>query len=471
MNPSFRILVIDDDPSIESVLTSLLSTGGFEMSFARTAAAGMERLQQKCPDVLVLDAILPDAHGLELLANVTRQFPRLPVLYLLSGGAVQASIDAVKAGAFDCLRRPLQLGVLGQRIEEACHVARARRSVSSLLSIPNSGEASVLVGETAAMQKVFNGVGRAARYDGPVLIQGERGTGKETAARTIHQHSSRAQGPFEIIHCPAYSSDRLELELFATENGSSPGMERYRGGTVVFQEIGELTLSMQTRLLQWLRAFGDGWDAKDANACRVIACSSDELMQHVRRGSFRADLFYQLAGELIQIPPLRDRRSDIPLLVSHLLRILCDHRQLSSRGLPHVSDDAMERMVAYDWPGNIDELSSVLRRCLLEGQGSIVVSQTLLRATERFGMPTTDTAVRPDLDSVITDWSAFLAAQWERQSEDIYADAIAETEAKLLPMILEITHGNQSQAARLLGITRASLRKKLKPLRSVTPVA
>jgi two-component system nitrogen regulation response regulator GlnG len=468
MNPTFRILVIDDDPSIESVLTSLLATGGFELNFSRTAAAGLQRLQEKCPDVLVLDAILPDAQGLDLLAKVTRQFPRLPVLYLLAGGSVQSSIDAVKAGAFDCLRRPLQLGVLGLRIEEACHVARARRSVSSLLSIPNSGEASVLVGETPSMQTVFNAIGRAARYDGPVLIQGERGTGKETAAKTIHQHSARSESPFEIIHCPAYSSDRLELELFGTGNGSASGMDRYRGGTIVFQEIGELTLSMQTRLLQWLRAFGDGWAAKDATACRVIACSSDELMQHVRRGSFRADLYYHLAGELIHIPPLRERRSDIPLLVSHLLRILCDHGQISSRGLPHVSDDAMERMVAYDWPGNIDELYSVLRRCLLEGQGSIVISQTLLRATERFRMPASEVAVRHEDDTITTDWSAFLSTQLDQQSEDIYANAIAEAEARLLPMILEHTHGNQSQAARLLGITRASLRKRLKPLRSVT---
>jgi two-component system nitrogen regulation response regulator GlnG len=401
--------------------------------------------------VVLVDERLPDGHGLDLVASIRREFPELPVVVLNSTGSARVAIDAMKMGALDCLRKPLDVSVLRRLVASARGMSQSRTEGRSWPLVAGKAD-DWLAGECESMQRVFKAIGRLANREDPVLLTGEAGTGKETVARAIHAHSDRASRPLEVCYCHGLTEVELvsKLAVLARPVEANPA-----AGTLYLQEIAAIPLSAQTQLIEWhndrqrhnqAARSHDGW--------RMIVGSSIDLAALVSAGRFRPDLFYALSAQSIHLPALRDRPGDLPILVRGLLAGW-------QRDEVRIADEAMRHLSSYMWPGNLDELQSVLKRCLAEGDGRVLVTQPWYDHVCREAAIATANGEA----TATTNWQSFVTSRLQSESVDLYAEAVAEAEAKLLPLVLSHTQGNQAQAARILGITRASLRKKIRTLR------
>jgi DNA-binding NtrC family response regulator len=450
-----QLLLVDDDPTMEPLLRNLLPRDRFEITWHRTLASGLAALPQEW-DVVLVSSLLGDGVGLKLLEESATRPIRPPVILIAASRIVSTTIEGMKCGAFDCIRKPIDLAQLRERIEAAC---RSRQRCTPASPAEPLGAADpyqddlpvALVGENERMLGVFKDVGRLAQCHGPVLIQGECGTGRESVARCIHRHSSRSEQPFAVIYCPGYVGSEIEQQV---EN-QLQALHKGGGGTIFLQEIADISVTAQSQLLAWIRRGIFAGDAAGLESgVRLMATSSTPLDVRVRTGPFRADLYYLLGAHLIEVPALRQRISDIPLLVAHILR------QLKPNRMPAVSDEAMRLLTSHMWPGNIDELTSVLRRCVVAGNGCVVADESLRDSIRSSVSRKTEESTGLHM----TDWGSLVSFHLEGNREDLYLAATEELDIKLLPMVLTHTGGNQSEAARLLGMTRASLRKKIRGL-------
>lgn len=450
-----RVLLVDDGPDLELQAESegLLPADRFEISLKRSVADGIQAVDDDW-DAVVVSSQLGDGQGLSLL-DASRQL-RLPppVILVVQKSVVTTTIEAMKRGAFDCIRKPIERVRLQEQIEAACLSKRQFKSASpSVIATDDENDdlPVALVGENERMLRVFKDVGRLSRSHEPVFIQGESGTGKESVARCIHRNSSRAEQPFAVIYCPGYESSEFEQQV----ESQLQSLHKAGGGTVFLQEIADISVTAQSQLLAWLRR---GMFAGDATGLqqgiRLMATSTAPLDVRVREGQFRGDLYYLLSAHLIEVPALRQRIGDIPLLVRHLLR------QLRPTHTPSVSDEAMQLLTCHLWPGNIDELTSVLRRSVVAGNGWVIANDSLRNAIRSSVIRESD----GPSSSNVTDWGTLVSFHLESDREDLYTTATEELDLKLLPMVLAYTGGNQSEASRLLGMTRASLRKKMRGL-------
>ncbi len=328
--------------------------------------------------------------------------------------------------------------------------------------------AEMLVGNSIAMREVYKAIGRVAAQDLPVLIVGERGTGKELVARLIQENCPRVHKPFHSVKCSDFSGPWLESEIFGHEAGAFHGahakhcgrVEAAEGGVLLLKEIGDMPLAMQSKVVRLLRDRTYeplGGTARTADIT-VVATSSDDLERAVCEGRFQSDLLDALGAFTIRIPPLRERRDDVPLLVDHIVKNFAGIRQALSEEVARVSEEALTLLAAYDWPGNVDELQCVLKRALIEGKGAVLASESLSRAVGR--QATQGAAADAERDSM--QWSRFVASELAADSSEIYAHAVANLEQSLLPLVLARCDGSQVKAARCLGMTRGSLRKKLR---------
>lgn len=469
---SCRLLLIDDDLSVKLLVERALEGMCDDVKAATTAKAGLTHLRQAGTDLIILDNILPDSLGIDVLNEIHNIDDSVPVIFITARGTGATAIEAMKQSAFDYLPKPLDFSRLREQ------VARALELKSILTQTPHetatseqapSNSPSYLVGETSAMQEVFKAIGKSAMLDVSVLIRGEHGTGKESVAKTIHQHSQSADGPFVKLHCPAFDEARFEAELFgvvdSNDRASQAGkLQRAAGGSLLLQEVGNLPLALQSKLMRVLRegVFEPiGSETQQPVRCRILTTSSQDLETLVRDGRMRADLYYLLSAFIISLPSLRQRRGDLPLLIDHLLKHMAFGSREESTNQPQISDQALQRLCQHTWPGNIDELHSVLKRALIEAKGNVILSDTLLDAVSRDPVKDdSQTKVHGD----VTDWSMFVDLRVDADATDIYSDAVSEMERKLLSRVLQHTSGNQARAAKLLGITRTSLRKKLRQL-------
>jgi two-component system nitrogen regulation response regulator GlnG len=451
----------------------------FQTAAARTAAEGLQQLVTARPDAVLLDVHLPDADGLQAFDRIKAIDSRIPVVLITGHGTTELAIEAMKRGAFEYLLKPLRYDQLKDVIERACASFR-RMTVPALVedagSIPD--RADVLVGRCEAMQTVYKAIGRVAATDTTVMIYGESGTGKELVARAVYQHSRRADKPFLAINCGAIPESLIESELFGHEKGAFTGAERKRigkfeqcsEGTIFLDEIGETPLVAQVKLLRLLQE--QKFERIGSNETirvdvRVIAATNTNLEERVTAGLFRSDLFFRLNVFAIRLPPLRERGDDLELLTDYYLSKFC--REFG-RPIPDVPAETRAAMKAYQWPGNVRELQSVLKQALLLTSGSFLLPEYF-----PFTFAATETAsnapaqhARPALD-----WERFVAERLEAGSNEIYSESLALMERQVLTRILQITGGNQLRAAERLGITRSSLRHKLRSLgiiaeRSVT---
>lgn len=468
------VLVIDDDPLVSVVVRRALEGTPCQLKTAVDGETGLREAEAHPPDLIVLDNILPDGLGVDVLDKLHALAPDAPILFVTAWGSGSTAIEAMKGSAFDYLPKPLEPARLRAQIQRALSLRKLVsdrdapdatglvQAFQTAFAEESPPESDALVGECPAMQAVFKAIGKVAAQDVAVLIRGEHGSGKEAIARVIHHHSHRATGPFVKLHCPGLDEGRLEKELFG-ESGASGRIAEAAGGTLLLQEIGRLPLATQGRLLQAIRDgkyAANGAAAEATVECRFLAITTTDLEEVVRSGAFRSDLYYALSCFVIHLPPLRQRHGDLPLLIAHSLRKLSPLYKSLNVDQPRVSTEVMQALCRHLWPGNIDELESVLKRALVEQKGHLLLASELKQSMSED--PVVAAAGGVETSKHTTDWDVFTQLRIDSGVDTLHADAVAETEQKLFARVLRHTGGNQAHAARILGITRASLRKKLR---------
>jgi two-component system, NtrC family, response regulator AtoC len=444
-------LVIDDEPSICWAFRQMLEARGHRAVIAPTAEEGLAALTPEI-DLVVLDVRLPGMDGLTALRRIRERRPDLPVIVITAHGTMQTAVEAIKSGAFEYLTKPVDLG----EAESAVGRALERRAMSKEVA-KHQGESDLggLVGSTAAMQEVFKKIGAVCLTDATVLITGESGTGKELVARAIHANSKRAKKNFEPINCASLPEGLVESELFGHEKGAFTGAIRTKpgrfeiahGGTVFLDEIGDLPQPAQAKLLRFLEDHSftrvGGTDRLTADV-RIVAATNRDLRQLVSDGAYREDLFYRLNVVSIVLPPLRERKSDLPRLVARFL-------QDGGNAGKAVSEAALEAMMGYDWPGNVRELRNAVEQSLVLSRGGAILPEHLPpRLHSKAGGPDDEQA-------------RLLVERWLSEAPDGAAwDAVSDKWEKLLiEKALADAKGSLSAASRRLGINRATLRKKM----------
>jgi two-component system nitrogen regulation response regulator GlnG len=465
------LLLIDDDPAlILDQLTHALGPQGMRIEVACTAGDGLRQVAAQPPDVILLDVHLPDLSGLEAYQRIRQIDARIPVIFITWAATSDTAIEAMKEGAHDYLFKPLDLNLLRRVVAQALELGRLMRRPAVVAQTPadeDGGDA--IIGRCSAMAEVYKAIGRVAAQNVIVLITGESGTGKELIARAIYQHSSRARAPFLALNCAAIPESLLESELFGHEKGAFTGAERRRigkfeqcsGGTIFLDEIGDMPLGTQAKILRLLqdqsfeRVGGNETIRTDV---RLIAATHRDLKSWSAEGRFRQDLYYRLSVFTIQLPALRERGDDLPLLVQHYLRRFS--RELG-RAVREITPEALELLRRYPWPGNIRELQGVLKQALLHATGSVLVPAFL---PESLRPPPAAAAGPADPAEADFSFEAFILRRLSEGSTTLSAEAHQHLDRLLLRLTLRHTGGNQVQAARILGISRQTLRSRTQEL-------
>ncbi len=461
-----RILLIADDPSMGSILRERLGSNEIQIVVSLTLNDGLRMARDQGFDVIVLDQHLPDGDGdgLDPIEELLQTDRMRPILYVTAQTESRTAIEAIKRGAFDYLTKPFDFGFLKQRLEEALEYRQLTRIPVMVDARPGTDhvvEDDELVGRSQAMQDVYKGIGRFVLRTGPVLIEGEVGTGKELIARTIHDHALRVGKPFIKVSAIDLIDTELQQTLFGNAIPDQPSNRGYiqtcEGGTILIEEIGGMSLALQSRLLQFMQQ-------PTANA-NLVFTTSRPIGDLVKRGLLRSDFYYFLSPFVIRVPALRERIDDLDLLVSHFIhRLLMISPAGDQSSPPRVSQGAMNLLKAYDWPGNVSQLKSVLHRVLVESRGVVLATDALHRA-----LGTTERARRTRSETVHSDvgvegswdFEGFIAGLLNEGIDNLYGMTVQKFDQQLLTIVLKHTQGNQTQAARLLGMTRTSLRRKI----------
>jgi two-component system nitrogen regulation response regulator GlnG len=458
------LLLVDDEPSIRHAFQRAFRPPTLDVLTAESSAEAVDLARRRRPDVIVLDIHLPDRSGLETLSLLRQIDARSPVIFITGKSTTDTAIEAMKLGAYEYLLKPLELSQLRQVVERAVAISRLMHVPAVVATDePVDDRADVIVGRCAAMQEVYKAIGRVAAQDVPVLITGESGTGKELVARALYQHSRRAAAPFLTINCAAIPETLLESELFGHEKGAFTGADRKRigkfeqcnGGTIFLDEVGDMTPLMQSkilRLLQDQRFERVGGGETIRTDVRLLAATNVNLEAAVAEGRFRQDLYYRLGVFTIPLPPLRARGDDLPLLVTHYVRRFS--RELG-RDVQGVSPEALDALCRCPWPGNVRELQSVLKQALLHATGPVLLPDFL---------PPLSTAPGPEPAPAEASLEQFIDEQIQAGTENLHEESVRRLERLLLTRVLQRTGGNQVQAAKMLGITRGSLRTKIRDL-------
>jgi two-component system nitrogen regulation response regulator GlnG len=462
-----KLLIVDDEEALCYSFRRVLSAeGSYEVRTAATAGQGWELFQSEGADVVVLDLQLPDRSGLELFHDIRGSDPRCPIIFMTAHGTADSAIEAMKHGAFDYQVKPVDLEHFMQILERAFEAARMMR-VPALLPPDNEGDR--IIAASRVMQEMCKTIGRIAPQDVNVLICGESGTGKELVARALYQHSRRADKPFLAINCAAIPETLLESELFGHEKGAFTGADRRRigkfeqcdGGTLLLDEIGDMPLSLQAKMLRVLqdqRFERLGGQETVQTHVRVLAATNQNLPRLVDHGRFRSDLYYRLSMVRIDVPPLRVRQGDLEELAHEFLFRYAREMGVEVQGF---APETLELLRPYSWPGNVRELQGVIRQALLAGRGHILLPEFL---PENLRLPPQPKPPTEDAVSASAGLEALAAALLRKGGNNLYSEAVAALDRVLLPCVLRHTGNHQTRASELLGISRATLRQKLRSL-------
>ena len=466
MSHNETICVIDDDSSIRWVLDKALGNAGLQVAAFDSADSALQAISKQEPAVIVTDIRMPGMDGLVLLEHIHGRYPDLPVIIMTAHSDLDSAVSAYKGGAFEYLPKPFDIDEAVALVSRALEL-RAQKQVETLPQVLE--EAPEIIGKAAAMQEVFRAIGRLAHSNATVLINGESGTGKELVALALHQHSARAKQPFVALNMAAIPRDLLESELFGHERGAFTGAQNRRagrfeqanGGTLMLDEIGDMPAELQTRLLRVLADgvfYPVGAHTPKKVDVRIIAATHQNLELRVHDGRFREDLFHRLNVIRIQIPPLRERREDIPLLMKHFLQKAAIELEVETKTLTR---EAASMLSALAWPGNVRQLENLCRLLTVMAAGQEIHVEDLpdeLIAAEHGATQTT------------ADWQGLLR-QWAQQqlaggAEQLLDEAVPDFERVLIEVALQQTGGRRQDAARLLGWGRNTLTRKLKELES-----
>jgi DNA-binding NtrC family response regulator len=447
-----RILIIDDEAAIRESLETLLTLEGFNISTAVDGPSGMELLSRNEYDLLLLDLALPGESGIDLLPRIVELQPNLPVIMITAFGTVGNVVDAIRAGAENFVQKPwdneklladIRAAVARHRAEE--EVVQLKRTLKQRYNFEN------IVGKSEPMLRLFDLVAQVAPSRSTVLIQGESGTGKELIAKAIHANSPRRDRPFVPVNTGAVPSELLESTLFGHVKGAFTSavtakkglFEVANGGTLFLDEIGTMTMDMQAKILRVLqdRRFMHLGGVQEIQVdVRIIAATNVNLQEAVRAGTFREDLFYRLNVICLELPPLRSRREDIPLLSAHFLKFYAEENGTEDRSL---SPEAMRIMMDYEWPGNVRELENAMER-------GVVLS--------------TSRTITPDLLPTQLTGSTYSASLLDHQPNASLFDLMEEIERRIISDRLERCHWNQTEAAEYFKIPLSTLNQKIKRL-------
>ena len=445
-----HILVVDDEKNYRAVLAHLLEDAGHRVSTADNPFAGLELLGRESVALILSDLRMPRMDGLAFLEEVRREVGDVPFVVLTAFATVETALTAMKAGAFDYLLKPCKNDEILLVVEKALEDARLRKENQALRrQLERSGERELL-GESPAIRKLLADIGRVAPARASVLITGESGTGKELVARTLHRAGPRAKGPLVTINCAALTESLLESELFGHERGAFTGaVERKRGllevadgGTLLLDEIGEFPLALQPKLLRALqeRKFRRvGGTAEIESDVRIVAASNRELPTMIAAGAFREDLYYRLNVVTLEVPPLRRRSEDIPLLALHFLQHFGDEL---GRRIRTIAPEALAILQAHPWPGNVRELRNIIERGALFCTGETLRPEDLPESLSGRAVESVATAL-PELGRPLP-------------------ELLDEMEERLIRLALVRARGVQAQAAELLGVSRSNLQYKLR---------
>ena len=465
-----KLIVIDDDRSIRHLVSSIFKDSDVSVLTAGTVAEGLSLLSEESPDVVLLDIMLPESSGLDAVKRIQEIDARLPIIFITGGGTSDTAIEAMKVGAYDYVLKPLDVQKVQALVRQAIEMRRLAHVPVSMPDKVNVDDSSdLLVGRSPQMLEVYKSIGRVASQDVTVLIRGESGTGKELIARAIYQHSARANGPFLAVNCAAIPDALLESELFGHEKGSFTGAERRRigkfeqcsGGTIFLDEVGDMSLLVQSKLLRLLQ--DQQFERVGSNETiqtdvRIITATNRDLEKMVEEESFRFDLYYRLNGFTIRLPPLRERGEDIGLLIDRFINRFAPQLGKDVRG---VSPEAQKLLMEYPWPGNVRELQSMLKKALLQATGPVLIPEFLpeeILESPRSAKSALDGGL-PDCDL-----ETFLSERLAANTKELYAETLEMMERYLVTRVLRLTSANQSKAAKILGITRGSLRTKIHAL-------
>jgi two-component system nitrogen regulation response regulator GlnG len=473
------LLVVDDEPNVLYSIRKSFQADGLTVLTAPTGALGLELTRRERPDAVILDVRLGDMSGLEAFDQVRAIDPQLPVIFITAFATTETAIEATKRGAFEYLLKPLDLHQLHEVVGRALELSRLRHVPAVIddptqpspdMAGPGGVTADRIVGRSAAMQEVYKAIGRVAPRDVTVLITGESGTGKELVARALFHHSPRVAAPFLAINCAAIPETLLESELFGHERGAFTGADRRRigkfeqahHGTLLLDEIGDMTAATQAKLLRVLQEqrFERLGDNESIQAdVRVIAATNKDLAAEVAAGRFRHDLYYRLNVFQIQVPPLRERREDVPLLIDYFLG---QFGRTFGRRIHSVTPEVQRCLQAYDWPGNVRQLQSVLKYALIQATGEVITPECLPEALRPNGPAQTTAAPAPSAAGL--DVAALTRSLLRAGEPDIYRRICLEVDRTVIGIVLAHTNENQVQASELLGISRTTLRTKLRAL-------
>jgi nitrogen regulation protein NR(I) len=463
MKDNPRVLIIEDDAGIASSLKHVLESEGATVETTADATDGLARARDAKVEVVLTDLQLPGPNGLQIIKELHRARPRLPVILMTGHHTTDAAIEAIKLGAFDYLIKPFDMAEMVGLIEKAVRNVRMASQPVDLGEGAAGHEA--IVGRGRGMQAVYKEIGRVAARPVTVLVRGETGTGKELVARALHQHSDRAAQPFIVVNCVAIPDTLLESELFGHEPGAFTGavarrvgrFEQADHGTILLDEVGDMSVGTQAKLLRVLqektiRRLG-GRETIPVDV-RIIAATHRDLEQAIRDGEFREDLYYRLNVVVIHLPPLRERREDIALLVRYFLE---RHGAELGSPRPSISPEALEFLERQPWPGNVRQLENIVRKSLLAASGFMIgldsVRQALARSTPPHLGP----------GQVLGEYvRQLLTAAMHGEIENAHAAFTWDVERELYAQAIQLAGGNQARAAKWLGVSRPTLREKLK---------
>ena len=438
-----RLLIVDDEPDFLHVLKTYFSFGAFEVHTATSGGQAIAALDQTQFDVVVTDMAMPGMNGLDVLREIKRRGVYLPVIIMTGVGTIENAVEAIQAGAFHYISKPFSPSDLVNLVTRAAEHVELNRRLER--EVPRSDPDSFVLGQSRGIRDVVQMISKVAASDAPVLIMGETGTGKSLFARMLHEQSERSGGPFLTIDCAALVENILESELFGHEKGAFTGavsakrglLEEAQGGTVFLDEVGELSPGTQVKLLRAIQEHEIkpvGGNKPATIDVRFISATSRDLAQELGDGVFRRDLYFRLAVIPLYLPPLRERKEDLPLFVNHFVKRL---NRRYKKHISHIDKDVMDMFQASPWRGNIRELENALERAVLLADGENITLSTLcldIPSGQRPAQPSSPVSLK---------------------------EVVEEAEKRAILQILAETEGNRTAAARILGIARRTLYDKL----------
>jgi len=459
------ILIIDDDDQLRVSFQKLLKEEGYSVDSAPSGEMGLNLIKSKSPDLVILDIRLPGMNGLETFKRINAVEPKLPVIIMTAFGTTETAIEATKMGAFDYILKPFDIPEMLDIIGQALEAGRFMRSPIDMNAAPDAASREAIIGRSKPMQDVYKAIGRVSPTDATVLIRGESGTGKELVARAIYQHSLRADKPFLVINCVAIPENLLESELFGYEKGAFTGashrrvgkIEQANRGTVFLDEIGDMPSSIQAKILRLLQEKSierlGGRDTIPVDV-RIIAATNRNLERALSEGRFREDLYYRLKVVTIWLPPLRERPGDIPLLTKYFLV-----RSAADFGMdnPGITEEAISALSGYSWPGNVREIGNTLQKALIFNRGAPVRPEDIAQAISGMDVDTgTDSETT---EKAVSKW--VYEALTSKGTANLFDSCMDRFAAILIREALNLTGGNRSRAAKLLGLSRPTLHSKI----------